>query len=32
MRDAFRLLKNIKTPGEIVDLPYRWKREKYPPV
>jgi D-proline reductase (dithiol) PrdB len=32
MRDAFRLLKNIKTPGEIADLPYRWKREKYPPV
>ncbi|MBE9504225.1 MAG: hypothetical protein IME96_08640 [Proteobacteria bacterium] len=29
MRDAFKALKEIKKPGTIIDLPYRWKREKY---
>ncbi len=26
---AFRALAAIKEPGEIIDLPFRWKREKY---
>lgn len=26
---AFRALAGIKEPGEIIDLPFRWKREKY---
>jgi len=30
MRDALRYLKEIDKPGTIIDLPYRWKREKYP--
>ncbi len=29
LRDAFKALKEIKEPGTIIDLPYRWKREKY---
>ena len=29
IRDAFKYLKEIDKPGSIVDLPYRWKREKY---
>lgn len=31
IRDAFNALREIKTPGTIIDMPYRWKREKYPP-
>lgn len=31
LRDAFKAIKEIKEPGTIIDLPYRWKREKYPP-
>jgi D-proline reductase (dithiol) PrdB len=27
--DALRLLATATQPGVIVDLPYRWKREKY---
>jgi D-proline reductase (dithiol) PrdB len=26
---AFEALYSISTPGEIVDLPFRWRREKY---
>ncbi len=26
---AFKALSTITTPGEIVDLPYRWRKEKY---
>jgi D-proline reductase (dithiol) PrdB len=26
---VFNALYSIKTPGEIVDLPFRWKKEKY---
>lgn len=26
---AFEALRTISSPGEIVDLPYRWRREKY---
>lgn len=26
IRDAFSALSTIKVPGEIIDLPYRWKR------
>jgi len=26
---AFKALQQIKTPGEIVDIPFRWKRETY---
>lgn len=32
IRDAFRYLTEIKEPGTIIDLPYKWKRETYPPV
>jgi D-proline reductase (dithiol) PrdB len=32
IRAAFRCLKEIEEPGTIIDLPYKWKREKYPPV
>ena len=27
--DALNALYTIKTPGEIIDLPYRWRRETY---
>ncbi len=27
--EAFRGLYSIKTPGEILDLPFRWRRESY---
>jgi D-proline reductase (dithiol) PrdB len=27
---AFTALYHIKTPGTIIDLPYRWRRETYP--
>jgi len=26
---AFEALQHITTPGEIIDIPFRWKREKY---
>ena len=29
IRHAFKALSDVKTPGEIVDLPYRWRREIY---
>lgn len=29
LMDAFKALYSIKTPGEIIDLPYRWRREIY---
>jgi len=32
LMDALNALYSIKTPGEIIDLPYRWRREKYPIV
>jgi len=27
--EALKALYSVKTPGEIVDLPFRWKKEKY---
>lgn len=27
--EAFKALYNIETPGEIVDLPFRWRRYNY---
>jgi D-proline reductase (dithiol) PrdB len=29
LRAAFKALVEITEPGQIVDLPYRWRREKY---
>ena len=29
LRQAFDALYRIKKPGMIIDVPYRWKREKY---
>jgi len=29
LSQAFLALYSIKTPGEIIDIPYRWKREVY---
>jgi len=29
LRDALDALSTIKTPGTIIDLPYRWKRYDY---
>ena len=29
LRAAFKALAEIAEPGQIVDLPYRWRREKY---
>jgi len=29
LKAAFKALYSIKTPGEIVDLPFRWKKQKY---
>jgi len=29
LSEAFFALYSIKTPGEIIDIPYRWKREVY---
>jgi len=29
LAEAFKALYSISTPGEIIDLPFRWKREKY---
>jgi D-proline reductase (dithiol) PrdB len=30
LREVFKALIDISVPGTIVDLPFRWKREKYP--
>ena len=27
--DALKAIHAIKTPGDIIDLPYRWKKERY---
>ena len=29
MKKAFEALYSIQTPGTIIDIPWRWKREKY---
>ncbi|MBF0563890.1 MAG: hypothetical protein HQK89_01475 [Nitrospirae bacterium] len=29
LKKVFAALYDIKTPGEIVDVPFRWKRETY---
>lgn len=29
LTEAFRALYSIKTPGEIIDVPFKWKREHY---
>jgi len=29
VREALAALYRIKRPGEIIDLPYRWRRERY---
>lgn len=29
LAEAFRALCTIDKPGEIIDLPYRWRRERY---
>jgi len=29
LAEAFRALHSIHTPGTIIDLPYKWRREKY---
>ena len=29
LKEAFKALKEIQTPGTIVDLPFRWRRQKY---
>ena len=29
MEKAFEALYSIQTPGTIIDIPWRWKREKY---
>ena len=29
IKAAFEALRRIETPGEIVDLPFRWRRERY---
>jgi len=29
LRKAFEALMEIKTPGTIIDVPWRWKRESY---
>lgn len=29
LAEAFKALYSISTPGEIIDVPFRWKREHY---
>ncbi|MFZ3064148.1 MAG: hypothetical protein WA277_02545 [Nitrospirota bacterium] len=29
LKSAFNALKEIKEPGTIIDLPYKWRREEY---
>jgi hypothetical protein len=29
LSEAFKALFSIKRPGEIIDLPFKWRREKY---
>lgn len=31
VREMFRALDVAKQPGEVIESPYRWKREAYPP-
>jgi hypothetical protein len=32
LRDMFSMALRAPRPGLIVDLPYRWRREQYPPI
>jgi hypothetical protein len=32
LKDMLYALQSIEEPGTIIDLPYRWRREKYNPV
>ena len=32
LRDLFSLARRAPRPGLVVDLPYRWRREDYPPI
>jgi hypothetical protein len=32
LKDMFDALESIEEPGTMIDLPYRWRREKYSPV
>ena len=32
LRDMFSMARRAPRPGLIVDLPYRWRREQYPPI
>ncbi len=32
VRDSLRAIEGISETGGRIDLPYRWKREEYPPV
>ncbi|PLX89340.1 MAG: hypothetical protein C0618_01440 [Desulfuromonas sp.] len=30
LREMFKAVEAIEQPGTIIDLPYRWRRERYP--
>ena len=30
LQSAFKALRDIKTPGAIIDLPFAWRRRQYP--
>ena len=32
LHDAFSMAQSAPRPGLVVDLPYRWRRESYPPI
>jgi len=32
LRDMFSMARRALRPGLVVDLPYRWRRESYPPI
>ena len=32
LRDMFSLARRAPRPGLVVELPYRWRRETYPPI
>jgi len=32
LRDMFSMARRAPRPGLVVDLPYRWRRESYPPI
>lgn len=32
LRDLFSMARRAPRPGLVVDLPYRWRRESYPPI